>query len=215
MHPAVSPAAQRLRAECRQAKETLSVDSDVTIPVLLPGINTTVRLTRSEFEELIRPSVGETVAALRRAARSAGLRMHEVARILLVGGSSRIPLVAELLRAETGRPVALDAHPKHAIALGAARSARDALSAGVEPAARRLAERTAPAVTPPAATNESAPSVALPSSYDVVDPTLVMRAPGPAPPSRAPQSLSARVSTPVAAILLFALLVAAIIVILR
>jgi hypothetical protein len=43
-----------------------------------------------------------------------------VSRVLLVGGSSRIPLVAELVGAELGRPVATDAHPKHAIALGAA-----------------------------------------------------------------------------------------------
>ena len=40
--------------------------------------------------------------------------------MLLVGGSSRIPLVAEMVGAELGRPVAVDAHPKHAVALGAA-----------------------------------------------------------------------------------------------
>ena len=40
--------------------------------------------------------------------------------VLLVGGSSRIPLISQLVSAELGRPVALDVHPKHSVALGAA-----------------------------------------------------------------------------------------------
>ena len=47
-------------------------------------------------------------------------RAEHLARVLLVGGSSRIPLVAEMVNAELGRPIALDTHPKHAVALGAA-----------------------------------------------------------------------------------------------
>ena len=43
--------------------------------------------------------------------------------MLLVGGSSRIPLVAQMVSAELGRPVAVDADPKHAVALGAALAA--------------------------------------------------------------------------------------------
>ena len=46
-----------------------------------------------------------------------------VTAVLLVGGSSRIPLVGQLVGAELGRPVAVDAHPKHAVALGAALTA--------------------------------------------------------------------------------------------
>ena len=49
-----------------------------------------------------------------------GPRLRGVDRILLVGGSSRIPLVAEMVRESTGRPIAVDAHPKHSMALGAA-----------------------------------------------------------------------------------------------
>jgi hypothetical protein len=52
--------------------------------------------------------------------RSTGLEYDDLDRILLVGGSSRIPLVAEMVREATGRPIALDAHPKHTMALGAA-----------------------------------------------------------------------------------------------
>jgi hypothetical protein len=69
---------------------------------------------------MVRPRIRETIDALGRAVRSAGLAFDDVDRILLVGGSSRIPLVAEMVREATGRPVTLDAHPKHAMALGAA-----------------------------------------------------------------------------------------------
>ncbi len=69
---------------------------------------------------MIRPRITETIAALGRAVKSASLGFDGVDRILLVGGSSRIPLVAEMVRESTGRPIAVDAHPKHSMALGAA-----------------------------------------------------------------------------------------------
>src|SRR5690606_4365543 len=75
---------------------------------------------RAEFEDAIRPRIRETLNVLDRAVRTTGLEMDDVSRILLVGGSSRIPLVAEEVSRHTGRPVAVDTHPKHAIALGAA-----------------------------------------------------------------------------------------------
>ncbi|HEY6797737.1 MAG TPA: Hsp70 family protein, partial [Kineosporiaceae bacterium] len=110
----------RLRAECVAAKEALSTDLDTVIPVLLPGYSGEVRLTRAELEAIVRPSLYDSIEALRRALRSADVQPDELAAVLLVGGSSRMPLVAELVSAELGRPVAVDAHPKHAIALGAA-----------------------------------------------------------------------------------------------
>ncbi len=69
---------------------------------------------------MVRPRIRETIQALGRAARSAGLGFADLDRVLLVGGSSRIPLVAEMVREATGKPVAVDAHPKHTMALGAA-----------------------------------------------------------------------------------------------
>ena len=58
---------------------------------------------------MIRPRITETIGALGRAVKSAGLEFDGVDRILLVGGSSRIPLVAEMVREATGRPIAVDA----------------------------------------------------------------------------------------------------------
>lgn len=127
--PAVRAAGNRLREECRAAKEALSDDTESVIPILYPELQTEVRLTRDEFEEIVRPRLRETVAALDRAVRSAGLSMAQVDRVLLVGGSSRIPLVGAFVREATGRPVAIDAHPKHAISLGAAELGRGRLAA--------------------------------------------------------------------------------------
>lgn len=118
--PAVVAGVARLRSECVEAKEALSTDSEVTIPVLLPGVQSEVTLTRAVFENKIRPMVGETIQALRRALRSAGVEPAGLRAVVLVGGSSRIPLVARMVSEELGRPVAVDVHPKQAIALGAA-----------------------------------------------------------------------------------------------
>ncbi len=122
--PAVLAGVAALRRECTAAKEALSSDTEVTIPVMLPGLHTQVRLVRSEFEEMIRPSIEDTVEALRRAVASADVNGGELDAVLLVGGSSRIPLIAQLVSAELGRPVAVDADPKTTIATGAALAAR-------------------------------------------------------------------------------------------
>ena len=131
--PATRAALARLRDECRRAKEALSSDTDATIQIFLPGIQQEMRLTRPEFEDMVRPRIRETIQALERAARSSGFGFADLDRVLLVGGSSRIPLVAEMVHEATGRPVAVDAHPKHTMALGAAFIADQARLAGTEP----------------------------------------------------------------------------------
>ncbi len=120
--PAVLSAVARIRRECTEAKEALSSDTEVSIPVLLPASRGSVRLHRSEFEAMIRPQVEDTVSALRSAVISAGLAPDQLTAVLLVGGSSRIPLVAQLVSEQLSRPVAVDADPKNAIAKGAALS---------------------------------------------------------------------------------------------
>ncbi|MBG6224132.1 actin-like ATPase involved in cell morphogenesis [Arthrobacter sp. CAN_A2] len=135
--PEVLVALTRLRKECAEAKEALSSDSEATVSVMLPGTHAQVRLVRSEFEAMIEPALGETVATLRAALESAGVRAEELTAILLIGGSSRIPLVAQLLSEEFDRPLAIDVDPKASVALGAAfaTSALDDASGGQEPAA--------------------------------------------------------------------------------
>ena len=118
--PEVRQSLARLRDECVRAKEALSADTDTTIPVDVPGLQTTVRLTRAEFEAMVRPRLDETMVALERSVSSAGFGYADLASVLLVGGSSRIPVVSEVLGATTGRPTAIDAHPKLVVASGAA-----------------------------------------------------------------------------------------------
>ncbi|MEU0092601.1 Hsp70 family protein [Kribbella sp. NPDC006257] len=117
--PAARAALTRLRRDCVEAKEALSVDVDTVIPVTLPGRSTSVRLTRGELESLIEPALTDTMEATARALRVAGTTPQRLTAIVLVGGSSRIPLVSHLLQNRFGTPTALDTHPKHAIALGA------------------------------------------------------------------------------------------------
>ncbi|TDO47266.1 YVTN family beta-propeller protein [Kribbella sp. VKM Ac-2527] len=111
----------RLRRDCVEAKEALSADVDTLIHVALPDRSTSVRLTRAELETLIAPVLDQTLQATTRALRTAGTTTDQLTAIVLVGGSSRIPLVSHLLQAEFSTPIALDTHPKHDIAMGAAR----------------------------------------------------------------------------------------------
>ncbi|MEM9562804.1 MAG: Hsp70 family protein [Actinomycetota bacterium] len=160
--PGVVQALARLRQECIEAKEALSTDTDVSIPVVLPNLQTEVRLTRSEFEAMIRPLLQQTVDAMHRAIRSSGVAVDELAAILLVGGSSRVPLIAEMVGADLGRPIAVDQHPKHTVALGAAIAAGQAAGDDVPGLVSTAppVEAVPPVEAPvPSATSGAAPAV--------------------------------------------------------
>jgi len=143
--PLAVSAVARLRREITEAKEALSLDTEAVIPVLLPSGQRQARLIRAEFEAMIRAALEETVDLMRRTVHSAGLTEDDLAAVLLVGGSSRIPLVTELLSAGLGRPVAVDADPKATVAVGAVLSA--SLDTVVEPVPAIVA-MTAPPVRP-------------------------------------------------------------------
>jgi len=217
--PAVRSAVARLRVDCRDAKEGLSSDTDAVIPVSLPGIQTSVRLTRGELEDMVRPRLKETVEALDRAVRSAGLTMDRISRVLLVGGSSRMPAVAEAIQRETGRPVAVDAHPKLAIATGAAgllsfNAAQPvAGGAGAAPPPAAVAVPpvavppvavppaasppvTAPPVGPPPAAPRPAAPFDAPATAPAGTPTTAPAASGPSPATVAPPPLQSAAQTP-------------------
>ncbi|TFV98779.1 Hsp70 family protein [Leifsonia flava] len=115
-----------LRREAIDAKEALSFDSETVVPVLMGDGDATVRLTRAEFEEMIEDGIERTVDVVANLLESANKTPEGVAAILLTGGSSRIPRVAQLLSERFDRPVAVDADPKAAISLGAVRAIADA-----------------------------------------------------------------------------------------
>jgi molecular chaperone DnaK (HSP70) len=113
----------QLRRRCVEAKEALSSQAATDIPVLLPGYTTTIRLTRPEFEEMIRPMVRQTIDLVRRVLGGAQADADSLAAVLLVGGSPRVPLVPQMVTEELGLPVRIDARPKLVVARGAARRA--------------------------------------------------------------------------------------------
>ncbi|HET6954187.1 MAG TPA: Hsp70 family protein [Acidimicrobiales bacterium] len=162
--PAMVAAIARLRRDCVDAKEALSYDTATTIPVALPSHRGSVRLTRGELEQMIRPALADTVHMLERAVRSAAVAPADLKAVVLVGGSSRIPLVAQMLGEGLGRPVAIDVHPKHAVALGAARLAEAGVTgpaAAPAPVTARTpatAPGTAPGTTGPPPPPGTAPS---------------------------------------------------------
>jgi len=160
---AADPALAQIRGICVRAKEELSIEPDVLLTVPLPSGPREVMVTRLQFNELIRPSVQLTIEALRRtiasAGASAGLRTADLSAVLLAGGSSRIPLVAQMVSKELGKPVRVTLHPKFTVALGAATIAtRPAVPRPVPPAAPRAGvPRQVPPAAPPAGAPPSLP----------------------------------------------------------
>ena len=110
-------AARALAEDVRAAKETLSryPQTDVSLPDPFEDAH----LTRTEFEGLIRPNLLRSIEVLSATLRTAGIAPDRLGGIFLVGGSSRIPLVAGLIQDRLHvTPVALD-QPETAVALGA------------------------------------------------------------------------------------------------
>jgi len=110
-------AARSLREDIRAAKESLSEHPQTEVP--LPDPFGDALLTRAELESLIRPGLLRSVEVLASTVRAAGMDPARLAGIYLVGGSSRIPLVATLISEQLRvLPVNLD-QPETAVALGA------------------------------------------------------------------------------------------------
>ncbi|MFJ6166954.1 Hsp70 family protein [Micromonospora orduensis] len=107
----------RLWDEVRGAKETLS--RSMVAPVAVPGIPDAVQLTRADVERVATPLLRRAVDRAREVIAAAGLRPDQLAGLFLVGGSSRIPLVARMLHTELGvAPTVLD-QPELPVAEGA------------------------------------------------------------------------------------------------
>jgi molecular chaperone DnaK len=118
--PEAAATLAEIRALCVRAKEELSTEPDLVLSVPLPSGTHQLHITRLQLNDMIRPAVRLTVDALRRTIFSAGLRPENLAAILLAGGSSRVPLVGQLVHDEFGKPVRAALHPKFTVALGAA-----------------------------------------------------------------------------------------------
>lgn len=125
----------RLEVLCEEAKKGLSASTSMRIsdPVAKAsfGVALDVVVDRPAFEEAIEDLVARTVELSRLSLQRAGVAPHHLSRILLVGGSTRVPLVRRLLEeAFPGVELDLRVDPDLAVALGAGRNA--AMAAGLE-----------------------------------------------------------------------------------
>ena len=184
--PEAQAAAGRLRLACIRAKEALATEPHAVIPVESQGTRSEVRLTRSELDDLLRPALADTLAALRQTIASAAVGPEALARVVLVGGSSRLPLVAQLVGQALGRPVVLADPPDQAIAMGAALAA--AHHVGVPSAAAAAGGAMPPPPPPPVPAPPPPPiptpivAAPPPAPTDIPDPVpLASTAPPPAP----------------------------------
>ena len=111
-----------MRRACEKAKFDLSDRDETEIVVDLPeegGIHRR-SLTRTEFEEIISSLVEKTIVPCRQALRDAGLSPEEIDEVVLVGGSTRVPLVRRWVAEVFGRAPHTEIDPDEVVALGAA-----------------------------------------------------------------------------------------------
>ena len=118
-------AMQRLREAAEKAKKELS--SAATTNINLPFITATsegpkhfdMNLTRAKFDELTADLVERTVIPVQNALRDAGLTASELSKVLLVGGSTRIPAVQDKVKQLTGKEPSKNLNPDECVAIGA------------------------------------------------------------------------------------------------
>lgn len=120
---------QRIRIDCTNAKEELSHLDETFVVVKLPDRSAAIRITRIELETMLRPHLQRTIDALRQCLRAARITAAELTGVVLVGGSSRIPLVVSILTDELGPGLLQSWNPQHSNALGAAELAASGLRA--------------------------------------------------------------------------------------
>jgi molecular chaperone DnaK len=117
---------QRLKEAAEKAKMELSsvMETDINLPFITADASgpkhMNVRLTRSKFEQMIAPLVDRTLEPCRQALKDAGLAAKDVDEVVLVGGSTRIPMVVKLVADFFGKDPHKGVNPDEVVAVGAA-----------------------------------------------------------------------------------------------
>ncbi|MCM3663948.1 molecular chaperone DnaK [Mesobacillus subterraneus] len=119
-------ALQRLKDAAEKAKKDLSgvTSTQISLPFITAGeagpLHLEVNMTRAKFEELSAGLVERTMGPTRQALKDAGLSPSELDKVILVGGSTRIPAVQEAIKKETGKEPHRGVNPDEVVAMGAA-----------------------------------------------------------------------------------------------
>ena len=119
-------AMQRLKDGAEKAKKDLSgvVTTQISLPFITQGENgplhLEVTLTRAKLESLIKDLVESTRKPVKDALKEAKLTKNDIDKVILVGGSTRIPMVQELVKDELGKEPSKEVNPDEVVAMGAA-----------------------------------------------------------------------------------------------
>ena len=119
-------AMQRLKEAAEKAKKDLSgvTSAEISCPFITQGedgpLHLNMTLTRAKFEDLIRDLVDSTLTPVRNALKDAGMKKEDIDQVILVGGSTRIPMVQELIKKELGKEPNKSVNPDEVVAMGAA-----------------------------------------------------------------------------------------------
>ena len=119
-------AMQRIKDASEKAKKDLSgmTSTEISIPFITQGeagpLHLSVNLTRAKFEDLISDLLDSTLTPVRDAMKEAKLSKNDIDKVILVGGSTRIPKVVDLIKNELGKEPSKGVNPDEVVAMGAA-----------------------------------------------------------------------------------------------
>ncbi len=119
-------AMQRLKESAEKAKKDLSsmVSTQISLPFISAGpsgpLHIETSLTRAKFEDMTRHLLDRCVAPVRQALKDSGLTKNDIHQVLMVGGSTRMPAVNDLVKNELGKEPNKSVNPDEVVALGAA-----------------------------------------------------------------------------------------------
>ncbi len=119
-------AVQRLKDAAEKAKKDLSgmTTTQISLPFISQGedgpLHLEMELTRAKFEDLCRDLFDSTMDAVRKALKDAKLKASDINKVILVGGSTRIPYIQELVKKELGQEPSKEVNPDEVVAMGAA-----------------------------------------------------------------------------------------------
>ena len=119
-------AMQRLKDAAEKAKKDLSgmTTTNISLPFISQGedgpVHLEISLSRAKFEDLTRDLTESTLEPVRKALKDAKLAKKDIDKVLLVGGSTRMPRIAEIIKEELGQEASKGVNPDEVVAMGAA-----------------------------------------------------------------------------------------------
>jgi Fe-S protein assembly chaperone HscA len=111
---------QLVRSGLIKAKHMLSTANEAVVPIPVPGGEYGIKLTRPEFEEIVGPILDRTMGPVKQALADAQLSPSELEEVILVGGTTRTPLVRRTVQEFFDRKPHTELNPDEVVALGAA-----------------------------------------------------------------------------------------------